>query len=120
MSIIIKRKRARATKAQNNRCCYCGLIMCEGDPAAFARDYSLTIKQAALLLVTAEHLIARRDGGTNAAANIAAAHLWCNRMRHRRKAHHTDKTFRTLVVARVAKGRWFEQSILTRLISASI
>jgi hypothetical protein len=93
--------------------------MCDGDMSAFAQKHSVSPRQAAMLLVTAEHLVARRDGGTNANSNIAAAHHWCNQMRHHRKARHTAESFRKLVSGRLAAGKWFDRSLVGRLTQVS-
>ncbi|HSH88348.1 MAG TPA: HNH endonuclease [Ramlibacter sp.] len=91
-------KRTRASQRQEGRCHYCALLMLEGGPPNHP------------LACTAEHLIARRDGGSNAAANIVAAHRFCNRHRHTPRNPRTPEQHRAFVQMRVSKGRWFPDS----------
>lgn len=56
--------RARASEAQNHRCCYCGVVMIT-EP-----DRKTT--------VTLEHVKCRSHGGTDHPANYAAACRKCN------------------------------------------
>ena len=64
--------RAQAYAAQHGRCFYCHVEMCNGHPAPFAQSHGISIAQAQLLECTAEHLIARKDGGRNTRENIVA------------------------------------------------
>ena len=82
---LLKRLRADAFARQNGLCFYCGQPMWLDDCAAFAREYGLTLRQARRRQCTAEHLIARKDGGRESASNIVAACRGCNQTRHRRK-----------------------------------
>lgn len=59
--------RARASEAQNHRCCYCGTAMIN-EPE---RNNSLTL----------EHIITRSRGGRNHPENYAAACRKCNSSR---------------------------------------
>jgi len=86
--------------------------MWESDPASYAVEHNITIPQANLLRCTAEHLLARTDGGKDQADNIVAAHLWCNRKRHARKLAPTPREYRHLVQQRLSKGRWFARELL--------
>lgn len=76
------RLRRQAYKRQHGLCIYCCCPMWEVDCPQFARAYGLTADLARGLQCTAEHLHARRDGGRNVKANIAAACLRCNLGRH--------------------------------------
>lgn len=80
--------------------------MCLGDPAEFAIQHRLTPRQARLLLCTAEHLLARKDGGTAARLNIVAACIHCNQLRHRRKKDLSAEAYREHVARRIAHGHW--------------
>jgi HNH endonuclease len=82
----LKRLRAAAFKRQHGSCCYCRKPMWIDDCAAFAAAHRLTLRQARRRQCTAEHLLARHDGGGDTRSNIAAACLECNLTRHRRKA----------------------------------
>jgi 5-methylcytosine-specific restriction endonuclease McrA len=112
--LFLKKRRVRAAKAQAYRCIYCGLPVCEGEEqlAAFAARHRITRRAARVLQCTAEHLIARKDGGGNGAANIAAACLTCNQRRHRRKNALPADDFRAHVSRRVQAGRWHTDYLL--------
>lgn len=81
----LRRFRAAAFVRQHGRCYYCKKPMWLHDPAAFGAEHGVTPRQARQLRCTAEHLRARQDGGRDTRDNIVAAHLACNRGRHRRK-----------------------------------
>ncbi|MFC5576922.1 HNH endonuclease [Lysobacter niabensis] len=74
--------------------------------AQFAARFGISTNQARRFQCTAEHLLARQDGGTNHAANIAAACLHCNRRRRRHFKFKDCKAYRRYVQARVAAGTW--------------
>ena len=76
--------RERKAQEQHRRCYYCGFPMWSKRAEGFARHWGITLKEAARFKCTAEHLVARRDGGTSRIDNIAAACLFCNSHRHLR------------------------------------
>src|SRR3546814_15521567 len=78
----LQKIRERQADRQGWSCTYCEQPMWLSDPAAFAARHGLTLRQALLLQVTAEHLLPASDGGAAAEANIPAACLYCNRKRH--------------------------------------
>lgn len=105
-SPVIK-ARARAFHRQNGRCCYCQCPTWLTDAAAFARRHGLTVAQASELRATAEHLVARQDGGKGA-ANIAVAYVLCNRRRHRRASEAPcADVYRARVAKLARKGKWW-------------
>jgi len=106
MPNTLKRVRARAFLHQNGKCFYCHKPIWLSDPDHFAAEQKFTIKQARRFQCTAEHLRARKDGGGNNAANIAAACLFCNQGRHGRKAELTPGQFEVYVRMRMARGKW--------------
>ncbi|WP_296280672.1 HNH endonuclease signature motif containing protein [Pseudoxanthomonas sp.] len=56
---------------------------------------------------TAEHLIARQDGGKNTPVNVVAACRLCNLRRHQRPTPApSPETYKALVQRRMAAGRW--------------
>lgn len=112
--MLSKRSRHRhsAFIKQSGKCYYCNLPMWESDLASYAVEHNITIPQAKLLRCTAEHLLARTDGGKDQADNIVAAHLWCNRKRHARKLAPPPREYRHLVQQRLSKGRWFAKELL--------
>ena len=98
--------RLLAAEAQHYRCYYCESPIWESDQYAFGRLHCLRPKQAALLRSTAEHLLARRDGGRDAQCNIVAACLHCNRSRHAVPAPKDPPAYREHVMSRMRRGRW--------------
>jgi len=107
------RRRHHAYLAQMGRCYYCGLPMWEDDLESFCRDNNISPSQAVHLRCTAEHLLARQDGGRDAADNIVAACQWCNQGRHRRKEPPEPPVYRHLVHKRLRAGRWHPPALLT-------
>lgn len=110
----IQKARARAAASQNGHCHYCGKPMIQDQNVldAFAKQNGLKKKQARELLATAEHLLARSEGGTDAGKNIVAAHAICNRRRHQRKNAPPPEQFRQFVQKRCEKGRWHVPAVL--------
>ncbi len=108
----LKKSRQLAFDRQRGCCHYCGLPVWLRDPDSFRRRYGLTSAEANLLQCTAEHLVARCDGGSDRPDNIVAACRHCNSTRHRRSAPLDPATYRQYVRRRVAKGRWHHPSVL--------
>jgi len=102
----LARKRMSAYQSQTGRCYYCGVPMCTGDPVEFSRVHGITPRRARLLTCTAEHLCARCDGGGNAASNLVAACLYCNRHRHARPKPLEPAKYRRLVQSRMQRDKW--------------
>lgn len=106
MKTLIK-NRERAFKAQDGRCYYCKCVMWRAnEQEAFSRQHRLTPKQVLALRSTAEHLIARCDGGGDGAGNVVAACQRCNNGRHQRKRAPEPSAFLAFVERRVARGKW--------------
>jgi len=102
----LKSARKRAYTAQAGRCFYCDEPTWQSDVERFAKDRGLSLKRARWFQATAEHLVARQDGGRGG-ANIAVACKLCNQRRHARKGKApTPDAYRTHVRARLAQGRW--------------
>lgn len=87
----LKRFRASAFYRQHGRCIYCNKSIWLSDVAHFAAEQNLTTRQARHRQCTAEHLCAIKNGGGNIADNIAAACLFCNLRRHKRRSELTPK-----------------------------
>jgi 5-methylcytosine-specific restriction endonuclease McrA len=104
--------RAAAFCRQGGCCYYCDKPMWLDDPARFGREHGLPARRLKSLQATAEHLTARRDGGTNAWQNIAAVHALCNRRRHQRKKALPPDRFRALVQHRMKNHRWHDRAVL--------
>ena len=106
MSKSLSELRARAYSAQGYRCFYCRCFMWLGSADAFCTQFRLRSGQVVGLQCTAEHLVARQDGGTDCLENVVAACQSCNWRRHARpKAMPVDR-YRTHVARRVQQGRW--------------
>ncbi|MGV8865124.1 MAG: HNH endonuclease [Pseudomonas sp.] len=107
----ISAKRSQAFSIQSSRCCYCGYQMWLVGPEAFAKRLGISVRQALQLRCTAEHLLARCDGGPDTASNIAAACLTCNRRRHSRKVPPAPEAYKTLIARRLDAGGWHSVSL---------
>ena len=108
----LSKSRAHAFHAQSGRCYYCDKPMWLDNPDAFAAKHGLRPTRVAHLRATAEHLLARCDGGADAQANIAAAHEVCNRRRHQRKKAPSPEGFRALVLRRLQRNCWHDPQVL--------
>jgi hypothetical protein len=95
-----------AFNRQSGCCFYCKLPMWIEDPEAFARKYGMRKRRARLFQATAEHLIARCDGGTDVPANIVAACAYCNGRRHRPKVPLDPVAYGLRVCKQLAAGKW--------------
>lgn len=111
----LSKLRLSAFRRQNGLCFYCHLPMWTADPLAFAAQYGLSAAQARWFQCTAEHLIARQDGGKDQEGNIAAACLFCNQTRHKRKNPPDPDRYCALVAKRITAGRWHLPEALMRL-----
>ena len=98
----LRQLRELAFNAQHGRCYYCGSAMWLVSPS------ELGLRRSAALVrqCTAEHLLARKDGGRNTRENIAAACWLCNQRRHRRRCPPSPVAYREMVCRLIAKGRW--------------
>lgn len=110
--------RLAAYQRQQGRCYYCGLPMWFKHTDEFAKKYGLKPSSVAALQCTAEHLVARQDGGTNTGANIVAACRKCNGGRHRRTVPLSPAQHRARVQARLRAGKWHPPA-LARLVGLS-
>lgn len=99
--------RKRAYERQQGLCHYCASRMWLGDPKDFSRQHGCSIKAARHRQCTAEHLLARQDGGRDTAENIVAACRYCNAARHRRRKPLSADQHVALVRRRLQEGRWF-------------
>lgn len=102
--------RAIAFKKQGGLCYYCQSPMWSdyNDIAAFSSNHNITLRQARHLQCTAEHLIARQDGGLDKQGNIVAACRFCNQRRHKFKRKHipNSEAYKALIERRMREGRW--------------
>lgn len=107
----LQRLRSQAFHAQQHRCTYCGLVMWLESPAEL-KPLGLRPRTAAPLRCTAEHLVARQDGGKDVVGNIAAACWLCNSRRHKRKTPPAPDAYRAFVQGRLAKGKWHPPGVI--------
>lgn len=105
----------RAYNRQGGLCHYCGkpMILAGGGAGICGRAVPRDFLRR--MACTAEHLIAKKDGGTNALANIVAACRFCNSTRHARKKPLPPEKYKQLVRGRLEGGRWHPQQILHHL-----
>lgn len=107
--------RNRAFQVQNGRCYYCGVAMWLASPVELPVEHPKPRpKVAAQLKCTAEHLVAKSEGGRDVAENIAAACLHCNWTRHQRKHPPSPEVYRADVRRRVARGAWHDRWVFER------
>src|SRR6187551_1045811 len=99
----LQKLRNEAAEAQHWLCFYCALPMGgEGSPWQMALE-----PLGKAFAASAEHLVARCEGGRDTRGNIAAAHARCNHRRHRRRRVMTPERFAAFVQRRIGSGRWF-------------
>lgn len=103
----LKKIRQSAFTRQNGKCYYCGFCMWQDSAESFAKRHGISVKQARHFQCTAEHLIARQDGGRDVGWNIAAACIRCNQLRHRQKKKAMQpEQYQRHVQKLVKKGVW--------------
>lgn len=107
----LKQLRSRAFKRQHGSCFYCGLPMWLASPDEID-VHGLRPCMAVRMRCTAEHLVARMDGGLDLPGNIVAACWTCNVRRHRRRNPPTPEAHRDRVHIRIARGKWHPPDIL--------
>ncbi len=115
MTHCIALPRQLAYERQQGCCYYCGMPMWLRSADEILSRFDLTERQAKLLRCTAEHLLARCDGGDDAQSNIAAACHYCNRGRHARKRPLSPEKYSNLVRSRVMRRGWHSDSLLKLL-----
>jgi len=91
---------------QAGRCYYCNQPTWQSNDADFAKQHRLSPKQAHRHKATAEHLLARSDGGQDSLDNIVMACRYCNGHRHVSPRPKAPGEYRVHVQRRLVKGRW--------------
>ena len=102
----LQRLRAQAFHLQTGKCCYCRNPMWLDNPYIFTQRHGITLRQASQWQCTAEHILAKCDGGGDTADNISAACNWCNQKRHKRAVALDSVGYAAFVVRRIFNGRW--------------
>jgi len=100
------RFKSLAFQNQSGRCYYCDLPMWQDHPDHFALQFGITLPQSKQFQCTAEHLLARQDGGPTSQSNIVAACLFCNQKRHQRKIALNPVKHKERVKKRISIQRW--------------
>lgn len=113
-SSSVARHRSAALLHQSGRCYYCSVLLSTSKLDHFAAEHQLSLPQVKPLQCTAEHMRARRDGGTNAKANIVAACWFCNHKRHARPYPLPPDQYLALVQKRIRQGRWHNRYVYER------
>lgn len=112
MKSLRVRSRLAAYQSQNGKCHYCGVQMWLSSPDQLDASPN-SPKQVKRLKCTAEHLIPRSEGGSDGAANIAAACRHCNETRHRMQPPPDATSYRAIVTTQVRNGVWHSRRIRT-------
>ncbi len=120
MPTTLIKSRIKAFNLQQGCCIYCELPMWLDNPAAFAKKYKITTKGAALFKCTAEHLLAKQDGGKDGESNIVAACHFCNQKRHKCKKPKDPISYKHYVSNRQGKGKWNSVLITRSRISSNM
>lgn len=100
------RIRNRQMKAQGGLCFYCEQPMWLQDINGFCARHTISRNQALSLKCTAEHLVARMDGGVDADSNIVAACHYCNQARHRASVPLSPPDFKQEALRLLTVGKW--------------
>jgi len=108
-SFRLKRYRRQAFKKQKGRCFYCSMPMWLGNPEEYASNFEISVRQARRFQCTAEHLIARQDGGTDDRENIVAACYFCNSTRHKASSPLSPFEYGRKVLERLRRHTWHPQ-----------
>lgn len=110
----LRKIRLRAVESQQSLFFYCNLPMAASaaELQSFARKHRLREREALHLLATAEHLLARCDGGGDTPSNIVSAHLICNMRRHRTPTPMPPDAYRSHVQIRCTQGKWHSARVL--------
>ncbi len=102
----LKKLRELKMIEQKGRCYYCDLPVWDNSIHPVTRQNHTAVLPTAALRCTAEHLIARCDGGKNTLDNVVAACFFCNSRRHKRKYPLCPEKYRKHVRTRMSAGKW--------------
>lgn len=111
MSNPISKPRLDAFHHQAGLCYYCKSPMWLNAIEDFAITHDISLSAAARFQCTAEHLIARCDGGSNRKNNIVAACRFCNSKRHQRKIPPSPFKYRVQIQRRLKQGKWHPKEL---------
>jgi hypothetical protein len=108
MSNKIQKIRYKKWLSQNGRCYYCQQETWIANPEDFCQKFNVSRKKALQFECTAEHLLAKSEGGDNCESNIVAACKFCNKARHLYKRVPEPSKYKELVLKRIKCGRWMQ------------
>lgn len=77
-----------------------------GQIGDFAVKYGISDQLALRFQCTAEHLVARQDGGDDSRNNIVAACLFCNSTRHEMRNPLPANKYASLIGRQLSQGTW--------------
>lgn len=109
----LEKSRLTAFRRQGGLCFYCNHPVWLDDPDTFRAQFPMSAPQHALRRCTAEHLIAKQDGGGNEPENVVAACWLCNARRHRCRRVRAPGSHRKYVQSRVLAGTWLPKGTLS-------
>lgn len=109
-AIHLKTMRLKAFRNQFGRCYYCERPIWINGKEGFAIKYSIPLSMVEKYKCTAEHLVARCDGGGDNQSNIVAACFFCNNSRHHGKCAPSPSKYKELVQRWLNEGKWHEKS----------
>ena len=98
--------RKRKAIAQDGLCYYCRCPTWECDAEEFARKYKMSARRTQFFKQTAEHLVARCDGGTDTDSNVVMACHYCNSSRHLSSRPKSPAAHKDHVQRRMKAGKW--------------
>lgn len=107
----IVKHRQNAFNSQQGRCCYCGMPMWLHHPDEVAGILGVKPRTVSGLKCTAEHLVARQNGGKDTKTNIVAACRTCNGRRHRAAEPLSPPEYRQKVQGRLQAGKWHPEPL---------
>jgi hypothetical protein len=106
MSHRLSKLRSQAFLNQSSRCYYCEKPVWLKDKEGFSVQHAMSTAGTARFQCTAEHLLARCDGGGDNQNNIVAACFFCNSTRHRMKSPLSPSEYKKHVQRRIRQGKW--------------
>lgn len=113
MSNSLHKLRHQSFQSQAGRCWYCGVRMWVRSPDELGLSPTKG-PSASKLKCTAEHLIARQQGGRDSLENVVAACAHCNQTRHKRKCPPDPVSYQNQVRHRIEHHKWHDRWVFDR------
>jgi len=108
--------RFNSFQRQKGRCHYCNAPMWLRNPESFAYKHKLNDGDIKRFQCTAEHLIARQDGGGDTSENIVAACLICNQTRHVWPKPLSAQAYANYVKGQIRNAKWHPKRLRHMLV----